>query len=61
MSVASEAIFAYYSGLEVAAVSTVSNHHFKNSSKLTHADIMDKIRGSNSDFNRFLDKLIEHL
>jgi len=61
MSVVPEAIFAHYSGLEIAAVSTVSNHHFKNSSKLTHTDIMDKIRSSNSDFNRFLDKLIEHL
>jgi purine-nucleoside phosphorylase len=61
MSVAPEAIYAHYLGLETAAVSIVSNHHFKNSGKLTHTDIMNKIRGSNSDFNRFLDKLIEHL
>ena len=61
MSIAPEAIFAHYSGLETAAVSAVSNHHFKGSDKLTHADIMNKIRYINSDFNKFLDKLVEHL
>jgi purine-nucleoside phosphorylase len=59
MSIVPEAIFAYYCGIEVTAISVVSNHHFKDKTKLSHKDIISKIGDANSDFNRFLDHLVE--
>lgn len=59
MSIAPEAIYAHYCGLETAAVSAVSNHHFKDGGILTHNEIMNKINDLKSDFNKFLVKLID--
>lgn len=59
MSVVPEAIFARYREIEVSAISVISNHHFKDKSELSHSEIINKIKPTNSDFNRFLDHLAD--
>lgn len=58
MSVAPEAVFAHYSGMEVAGLSIVSNHHFVDNNKLSHSEVISSIKSVHADFQAILYNLV---